>query len=163
MDETKTKETVTVKDQTNEILLEQMEALKKNSVPRGDYDKIKDEYSRLVKLHLESTNTVEQENDNEKDDDFDIKAATNILLNSEDKVTNLEYWDTALKTRDYYLKTKGIDIFKPAENVGKLDITDYDAEIGENVAKIMKEAVDEAAGDPRTFNLFLDRDIIQKQ
>lgn len=129
--------------------ISQIEELKRNSIPRDQFDKLKGENKKLLEAlvnnqQLEGTTIVE------KPKIEDLRAK---LFNSHN--TNLEYIETALTLRDRLLEEGYDDPFVPQGR--KISATREDEALAEKVAEGLRSCVEYANGNSELFTQELQR------
>jgi len=133
------------KDQNQaDIFIDKYKELKKNSVLKSEYDKIKEERDSLVKEMMEGKFYEENPKAEEKESVKDLIKD----LNSSN-ISNLEYAEKSLKLRDIIYDQTGKDIFVADNKV--YTPTDADYEHANNVAAVYRECIDYAKGDNIVF------------
>lgn len=143
-------------------VVKEVNDLKKNSVPKEEYDKVVEKNNQLLKSIINGD--VEgldlPEPDNSSNDNIEeIKKCRNDLANSE--LNNLDYIKTALKLRRAVIAEYGEekDPFLPTGH--DVVVTKEDIETANKVADIFQELVDEADGDSAYFTNNLQRAIVE--
>ncbi len=124
--------------------------LKRNSVSRVEYDKIRDENKKLLET-LVNGGTLEAST--EATPKADIKELRHKFLNTE--MSNLDFWKTTLDLRDAIIESGDKDPFLPFGQ--KIAPTPEDRQKAENVAAVVRECIDYSAGDPEIFTNELQR------
>ena len=137
----------TVEDTTTDYI-EAITQLKKNSVDRSEYDKLRAENKRLIDAVVNGQPGQEEQvvvkHSKEQIDDL-----RNELFNSPRELTNLEYVTKAMELREALIENGEPDPFLP---VGKqISPTRDDLEGAEKVAQVYKECIDYAEGDSEVF------------
>lgn len=133
-------------DQEEELdYLAAIQELKAKSVPREDYDKIKDENKRLLQTLIDGGNiTVEQE-----ETTVDKDALRKELYGGESDLSNLDYVSKTLELRKALMDEGQMDPFLP---VGKnIAPTEEDVRAAQKVADVMQECITYAQGDSELF------------
>ena len=137
----------TVEDTTTDYI-EAITQLKKNSVDRSEYDKLRAENKRLIDAVVNGQPGQEEQvvvkHSKEQIDDL-----RNELFNSPRELTNLEYVTKAMELREALIENGEPDPFLP---VGKqISPTRDDLEGAEKVAQVYKECIEYAEGDSEVF------------
>ena len=147
-DEALNQETDTTTD-----LINAMEQLKKNSVSKEDYDKLRKENKMLLDNIV---NNVSQPDDVKVDEPVDIQKLRNDLYNLDNQdMTNLDYITKVMKLRDALLEKGERDPFLP---FGKNILpTDEDVKTANRVAEVFRNCIEVADGDPDIFTQELQR------
>lgn len=124
--------------------LKQIEELKKNSVSKERYDKQLEENRRLLQ-QIVNNDYEQQQLEKETEKPKDIKKLREDLLSPNSNLNNMEFINKSLELREAVMAEKGIDIFCPNKP------TNEDYEAANRVAKVFKETVEYANGDPEVF------------
>ena len=137
----------TVEDTTTDYI-EAITQLKKNSVDRSEYDKLRAENKRLIDTVVNGLPGQEEQvvvkHSKEQIDDL-----RNELFNSPRELTNLEYVTKAMELREALIENGEPDPFLP---VGKqISPTRDDLEGAEKVAQVYRECIEYAEGDSEVF------------
>ena len=125
--------------------------LKKNSVSKEDYLKVKADNKRLLDTLVQggtiSTESMPQP--------VDIPALRKKILSVDCDMSNLDYMTDVLKLRDAVIENGGIDPFLPyGKNISP---TEEDIATANRVASIFKECIEYADGDSAVFTNELQR------
>lgn len=139
-------------------VVKEVNEIKKNSVPKEEYDRLKEEHNKTLKAiingDVEGLDLPEQPNSSNDNQEI-IKACRYDLANKE--LNNLDYVTTALKLRkaviDEYGEEK--DPFLPTGH--NVTIEKNDVETANRVAETLQELVDKANGDSLYFTNELSR------
>ena len=124
--------------------------MKKNSVARETYDKLKAENKQLLDALVNG-----KEIDIKKEEPVDISKLRADLFNKDKQLSNLDYVSSALKLRNALLETGERDPFLPYGDKVTLTAEHYDK--AEQVAAVLQECVDFADGDSGIFSAELQR------
>lgn len=124
--------------------------IKKNSVDRSVYDKLKSENKQLLDALVNG-----KEIEISKEEPVDIAKLRKDLFNKDGHMSNLEYVSTALKLRDALIEKGERDPFLPYGDKVNLTAEHYDK--AEQVATVLKECVEFADGDSGIFTAELQR------
>lgn len=131
----------------------------KNFVKKEQYDELQENYRKLVKGILDGGDLPADDPNGEED--LDIAQLKKELYDPNNSLSNLEYVEKTLKLRDAIIEKKGIDPFMPAGINGDPFKTDAERQAAEQsalkVAKVLAEAVQQANGDPATFDIILSK------
>lgn len=119
--------------------------MRQNSVPRDEYNKIVEEKKQLVQALVNGEELNQQTNEPKPD----IDALRKKLFNNGEAMSNMEYIETACDLRDALISAGEDDPFVPKSS--RYDPTDDDYETAEKVARIYRECLDYANGDPVAF------------
>lgn len=131
--------------------------LKKNSVPKTDYEKVLKENKELADAILNNT-IQENEDDNSQDVDAELQDLRKSLFNSENvsKLSNREYTEKILRLRDILIEKGERDPFLPTKNE-----TQEDIQKAERTAKTLKNMVKESAGRDSVFNGLFEESLVE--
>lgn len=129
--------------------IEAIKEMKKNTVDKAAYDKLKEENTQLLTA-LVNGEKVEIES---KVEPIDINKLRDDLFNKEN--SNLEYITKALQLRDELIARGEKDPFLPYGN--KIMPTKEDVEAANRVAEKLKECIEYADGDSDIFTTELQR------
>ena len=137
----------TVEDTTTDYI-QAITDLKKNSVDRSEYEKLRAENKKLIDAVVNGQPAQEEQvvvkHSKEQIDDL-----RNELFNSPRELTNLEYVTKAMELREALIENGEPDPFLP---VGKqISPTRDDLEGAEKVAQVYKECIEYAEGDSEVF------------
>ena len=137
----------TVEDTTTDYI-DAIAQLKKNSVDRSEYDKLRAENKRLIDTVVNGLPGQEEQvvvkHSREQIDDL-----RNELFNSPRELNNLEYVTKAMELREALIENGEPDPFLP---VGKqISPTRDDLEGAEKVAQVYRECIEYAEGDSEVF------------
>lgn len=128
--------------------IDTIEEMKKNTVPRSDYDRVRDENTRLLQSLVDGKSF--ENSSTEEAETASAKELRDLLYGpGSDRLSDLQVAEDTLKLRDVIMKEGGIDPFLP---VGKKISPEYqDYEAAERVAKGLQHCVDIAEGDNAVF------------
>lgn len=118
--------------------------LKSNTVPKEQYQKLRDENKKLLNALVTGEQITET-----KVEKVDVNELRAKLFNTDTELTNLEYVESALKLRKAILEDGGEDIFLPKGD--KVTITDEMRDQAERVADGLQYCIDFADGDSAVF------------
>ena len=116
--------------------------LKKNTVSKEEYNKVKAEKDKYLKALIEGSQVAD-----EKKEPVDVDALRKSLFTED--LDNLTFAKKALELRDELIDKQGIDIFVGRGNKYAPTQTDYDA--AQRVADAFQSCVDVADGDSEIF------------
>lgn len=123
-----------------------IDAMRKNSVSRADYDKVREENRKLLTTLAEGGSIQVAE---ETKPQVDIQALRKELFTPTCELNNLQYIEKALELRDALIESGEPDPFLP---VSSSKSPSYEEIIqAENAAKVFKECVEYADGDSQVF------------
>ena len=120
-------------------------AMKKNSVSRADYDKLREENRNLLNTLAEGGSIQVAE----EKPQVDIQAIRKELFSPTCELNNLQYVEKALELRDALIENGEADPFLPISS--SKSPTYEEISQAENVAKVFKECVEYADGDSQVF------------
>ena len=146
-DNTELEKDVNVEDTTTDYI-EAIAQLKKNSVNRSEYEKLRAENKKLIDTVVNGMPGQEEQvvvkHSKEQIDDL-----RNDLFNSPRELNNLEFITKAMELREALMENGEPDPFLP---VGKqISPTRDDIEGAEKVAQVYKECIEYAEGDSEVF------------
>ena len=146
-DNTELEKDVNVEDTTTDYI-EAIAQLKKNSVDRSEYEKLRAENKKLIDTVVNGLPGQEEQvvvkHSKEQIDDL-----RNELFNSPRELNNLEYVTKAMELREALIENGEPDPFLP---VGKqISPTRDDLEGAEKVAQVYRECIEYAEGDSEVF------------
>lgn len=124
--------------------------MRKTSVSREEYDKIRDENKKLLDTLVQGK-TIE--NTSTEVTKPDINELRNILFNKD--LSNLDYWKNVLDLRTAIIEDGGNDPFLPYGQ--KITPTGEDVQKANQVAAVVQECIDYADGDSAIFTNELQR------
>ena len=132
--------------------------IKTNYVKKSDYEKVQEDYRKLVNSVLDGGDLPAQKDPN-GEKGVDKAKLRKELYDPNGSLTNLEYVEKTLKLREQIIAEGGKDPFLPTGingNPFKNDQEQANAEAtAEKVAKVLGEAVKEANGDPEAFDVIM--------
>lgn len=130
--------------------IEALKEMKKNSVSREAFEKVKKENKQLLDALVQG-----KEIEIKKEEKADIGQLRKELYNSDKQLSNLEYISKTLQLRDALIASGERDPFLPYGE--KVTITADQIEKAEAVATVLKECVEFADGDSGIFSAELQR------
>lgn len=138
-------------EQDNNSYIEAIKEMKKNTVPRADYEKVQAENKKLLETLIDGgqAKVVDAE------EKVDADALRKELYFSDKPMSNLEYVEKTLKLRKAQMEQGYQDPFLPTGTLVPLTQDDYNG--AEKVAAILEECVEIADGDPHAFNMEFQR------
>ena len=132
--------------------------IKTNFVPKKDYEALEGNYRKLAESILNGGELPANPNGEEAPDMAQLRKE---LYDPNNSLSNLDYVKKTLQLREAYIQETGKDPFLPTGINGdpfKNDQEKLAAEqSAQKVAKVLQEAVDEANGDPETFDIILSK------
>ena len=146
------KDSTIIEDNTKDYI-EEIQKLRDSSVPKEEYNRLKEENKRLITT-LASGGNLKGDVPQAKED---IGALRAKLFNSEN-LSNLDYCSTALELRDALMAEGKPDPFLPVGH--EIVHSNTDRESAERVASVLKECVEYAQGDADIFTDELQRRLV---
>ena len=125
-----------------DVYAEALAEVKENSVPKEDYEKIRAERDRLVKLTLEQREPPHQEGKPQERPLDDIRKE---LFG--ERLTNYDYVKNALELRTRMISEGKGDPFVSPDS----DEEEDDKKMAENVAQVLQETLDQCKDNPELF------------
>ena len=123
--------------------------LKKNSVPRSDYDALKAENKKLIEAVVNGQPGEEGEQKPPKHSVEEIEKLRKDLFGPESDLDNLTYVSKAIELREALMENGQPDPFIPAGK--QISPSREDIETAEKVAQVYKECIEYANGDSEVF------------
>lgn len=141
-------------------ILEQIEEVKKNSVPKEKYDKVKKElddvYSKVLKG--ENLDLPKAPVDKKKRME-ELKSQLYGKSIDDSNMTNLDYIKDTLELRNLIIEQGGDDPFLGIRKKGVV-VTENDYEKAQNIADTLQEMVEEADGSADAFRTIYARRVV---
>lgn len=123
--------------------------MKQNTVSREMYDKVCADNKKLLDTLVSGGQLSEEVQP------VNIDECRKKLFNTDGTISNLEYWDNALKLRQALIDKGERDPFLPyGQNISP---ENEDIATAEKVAQVVQECIDYAQGDPDVFTNELQR------
>ena len=142
-------------------ILEQIEEVKKNSVPKEKYDKVKKElddvYSKVLKG--ENLDLPKAPVDKKKRME-ELKTQLYGKGIEDSNMTNLDYIKDTLELRNLIIEEGGDDPFLGVRKEGVV-VTDKDYEKAQTIADTLQDMVDEADGSADAFRTIYARRVVE--
>ena len=135
---------------TTQDYISAINEIKKNSVTRESYEKLKKENKQLL-----DTLVSGKELEITKVEPKDINKLRQELFNKDGSMSNLEYVSKALELRDALIENGERDPFLPYGEKVNLTAEHYDK--AEQVASVLRDCVEFADGDSGIFTAELQR------
>ena len=139
--------------QDNVALAKALKEARENSVPKEEYERLKQENSDLVSqiINGEGGAGNGQANPPQK---ADIEQLRKELYGPNGaNLSNLEYWEKTLQLREAVIEQEKYDPFLP--HGAKIKPDENDVEKAEAVVKVVKECIEEANGNSEVFTALL--------
>ena len=127
--------------------VEAINTIKKNSVSRQDYDKLKEENRTLLESIINQS--PQQANNTEEAEPVDLDELRKEMFSTDSRLSNLEYVEDALKLRKALMDNGEPDPFLPWGE--KIFPSAEDEEAAERVVRVFQECVDYAQGNSEIF------------
>ena len=130
--------------------------VKKNFVPKDKYDRLEAEYKKAVSAVINGESNPEPKAPVKEPT---VQDLTDVLFgpNRKEGMTNMEAVSNLLKLREEMMKEGAADPFVPHGVKIEAKNTPADYQRGENIASVLQWCLDEAEGDPISFNNLLRR------
>lgn len=145
--EEETKKTEEPKKDYNDYI-EQIEKLKESTVDKAEYDALKAENKKLVETLSIRKTKEPTPNEEPKKDISKLWKDFRSIKNGDCKL-----WSKALEIREETIKQEGYDPFTSPDK--ELSHNKNEMEAYENVAKVVKDCLDQAKGDDEVFRSVL--------
>lgn len=138
------------KDENLGALLAQLNDLRKNTVSKEEYDKIKEENAALFNAVLNGE-TIETKQEKKRT----VDEIRKDLFNKNTTKTNLDYVKKSLELRNAILEQDNVDIFVNTDRFNQLSPSAIEEEKkgAEAVANVLQHCVDSAKDNPAMFNM----------
>ena len=137
-------------EDTTQDYISAINEIKKNSVARESYEKLKREHKQLLDTLVQG-----KELEITRVEPKDINKLRKELFNKDGSLSNLEYITNALNLRDALIEAGERDPFLPYGE--KVNLTAEHYETADKVATVLQECVDFAEGDSGIFTAELQR------
>lgn len=148
-------EETTITTTVDEDYIARIQELKKNSVSKDEYERLRTDNKRLLDAMLNGAAQAESQTIPEPKEEVDIQALRNELYSGRYEGTDLDYITKTLKLRKAIMDQGGAD--PGVCNGVKTVAQDVDYENCEATANALQEIVDFANGDPAVFRAELMR------
>lgn len=141
-------------------ILEQIEEVKKNSVPKEKYDKLKKELDNVYSSVLKGENLDLPKAPVDKKKRMEELKSQLFGKGIEDSnMTNLDYIKGTLELRNLIIEQGGDDPFLGVRKKGVV-VTESDYDKAQNIADTLQEMVDEADGSADAFRTIYARRVV---
>lgn len=128
-------------------LLNQVEEMKKNSVPKEQYQKLVEKNKLLMKKIVEGGGQEDKASD-----PVDLtKLREEIFGDNVETLSNRDFWDKVLTLRHERLKNEGVDIFLPKGTKTRYTREDYDS--ANKVDEVISQMLEDSKDNPQLFNV----------
>ena len=131
--------------------IDEIESLKKNTVPVIEYQKLQNENKKLFES---LKNNIEDESTDSEEQNTSIDDLRKSLFN-EDNLDNLEFWKKSLMLRNRLIESGQQDPFLPVGH--NVVPTQEDVDAANRVAEGIEQCIKYAKGDPVVFTNELQR------
>lgn len=141
-------------------ILEQIEEVKKNSVPKEKYDKVKKELDEVYSKVLKGENLdLPKAPIDKKKRMEELKSQLYGKSIDDSNMTNLDYIKDTLELRNLIIEQGGDDPFLGVRKKGVV-VTENDYEKAQNIADTLQEMVEEADGSADAFRTIYARRVV---
>lgn len=141
-------------------ILEQIEEVKKNSVPKEKYDKVKKELDNVYSKVLKGENLdLPKAPVDKKKRMEELKSQLYGKGIEDSNMTNLDYIKGTLELRNLIIEQGGDDPFLGIRKKGVV-VTENDYEKAQNIADTLQEMVEEADGSADAFRTIYARRVV---
>ena len=134
-----------LEDDKNKDYIEAIKDLKKNTVPKEDYESLKAENKKLLQAVIDGDKIDLSQTENKQT----IKDLKEELFKND--LTNLDFCKKALELRSSLMAEGKGDPFLPTGKSVPLTEDDYSAV--DRVVDVLEQCIEAADGDPHVFNL----------
>ena len=142
--------------------IKDVDDLKKNTVSKEEYEKIVAENDKLRKAYIEknpiSTGEEKQVEPTKEEIQKEYEEACIDMLNTNPR-SNLDIAKASLRHRDASIAAGKGDPYLPRGS--KIQVTDDDIAKADNLAKVMKECIEESDGDEGVFTAKINSKLIE--
>lgn len=140
-------------EDAREDYVQALSELKKNSVPKSDYESLRLENQKLIKSIIDGTPSPVQAEEGKPEES--IEDLRKDLFSGKGNLSNLEYVTKALELRQRLIDSGEVDPFLP--NGHKIAPTYDDQMAAERVAEGLRHCVEVADGNADVFRNEFDR------
>lgn len=149
-------EQIEEKEDDNNQYIEAIADLKKNSVSKEEYEKLKEENKKMLQAMIDGEQiTIENPNDSNGDVNEQIKKLHKEMFGDDVQLSNLEYCTKALELRKLVMERDGEDADPFLPHSHNYLITDQDREASNRVDKELADAIEIANGSDKVFTATL--------
>ena len=135
----------------SEDYIKALKEMKERTVPKEQYDKVKEENKQLLQTLIEGGSIPQDQEENP----VDLKELRKELFSRESDLTNIEFTEKMLKLRKEVINQGGRDPFLPIGDHVRL--TPDQIESASRTADVLEECVEMARGDSGVFTAELQR------
>ena len=127
-------------------LLNQVEEMKKNSVPKEEYEKLKEKNKMLMRRIVEGGGQQDK-----AEETVDLgKIREEIFVKNAEGLSKRDFWEKVLTLRHERLKNEGVDIFLPRGS--KTRYTRLDIESANKVDETISQMLEDTKDNPEYFD-----------
>ena len=127
-------------------LLNQVEEMKKNSVPKEEYEKLKEKNKMLMKRIVEGGGQRDK-----AEETVDLgKIREELFVKNAEGLSKRDFWEKVLTLRHERLKNEGVDIFLPRGS--KTRYTRLDIESANKVDETISQMLEDTKDNPEYFD-----------
>lgn len=150
-----TKESGKKPEETSNVeLAKALKEAREKSVPKEEYDKLREENKRLVSEIINGGGEGNGQASPEQQESVDIAKLRDELYGPNcSELSNLEFWTKTLQLRKAVIEQGDPDPFLPVG--AKISPTDDDEEKANNVADVVQQCIDESGGNSEVFTALL--------
>ena len=132
-------------------LLDEVENLKKNSVSKEEYEKLKSKNKELMKRIVEGGG---QEEKSEDTPDLD-KIREALFVKNAEGLSKRDFWINVLTLRHERLKNEGVDIFLPKGQKTRYNRSDIES--ANKVDEVISDLIDQTEDNPAYFDILFEQ------
>lgn len=152
--EGKKKSEVKPEDTDKVALAKALREARENSVPKADYEKLKEENKKLVSEIINGEGAGNGQKPAPEQQKASIEELREKLYGPKcSELSNLEYWKNTLALRKAVIEQGDPDPFLPVGT--KISPTSEDVEKANNVADVVQQCIDEAEDNSEVFTALL--------
>ena len=152
--EGKKKGEVKPEDTDKVALAKALKEARENSVPKADYEKLKEENKKLVSEIINGEGAGNGQKPAPEQQKASIEELREKLYGPKcSELSNLEYWKNTLALRKAVIEQGDPDPFLPVGT--KISPTSEDVEKANNVADVVQQCIDEAEDNSEVFTALL--------
>ena len=146
-------ETVVVEqpEQNMDDIIQQINDLKENSVPKEKYNKLVEDNKKLTKALIEGK---QMEDPNTKKEEISQKDLLARVFRADGR-SNLEHWKDALEYRNREIEAGNQDPFVAVAN-SKYSPDESSYAAAEKLAKGIQDIIDQSDNDPKVFDTYFE-------
>lgn len=138
----------------NVALAKALQEARANSVPKEEFEKLKEENKKLVSEIINGGGAGNGQDQTQEQQGSTVEELREKLYGPRcSELSNLEFWQYTLELREKEIKAGKPDPFLPIGS--KISPTEDDAEKANNVAKVVQECIEQAEGNSEVFTALL--------